>query len=118
LISIPPEQLSVALASYYELNSILAIPKLKWYPSFPETDSPNTKYYSHNLDSNPSIHSLHIEDGSILVCRDLSVPLKKLSEADIKKINHDEELKRRDKYKLQSSREERLFINITDVPIF
>jgi len=118
LVSIPPEQLSVALTSYYELNSILTIPKLKWFPPLPDGDSPNTKYYSHNLDSNQSIHSLHIEDGSILVCRDTSVPLKKLSEADIKKINHDEELKRRDKYKLQSSKEERLSINITDVPIF
>lgn len=116
LVSIPPDQLSVAFGSFYE-NSVLGVPNLKWYPPLKDSNSSNSKY-NNQLNENQSINSLaDLEDGTVVLCRDTNVPLKEITETDKRKINQIEELKRRDKSN-KSKEEQSLSIHIKDVDIF
>jgi len=121
-IGIPPEQLSVAQTDYENSQKILSIPNLIWYPPPQDSDTPKSHkaYYYSSVDPNKPLSTIsHIDDGSVLICRNLSVPLKKLTDEDIKKISNEEEQKRQMKFiRSHHRKEETLSINIKDVPIF
>jgi len=106
-IGIPLESLSMAPADTYDLQNILRLPKLNWYPG-PEEDKKDyyKQKYSDILDPDRPLRSLMLEDGSILLYRDLSVPRKILTDAEEKKIMEDEEKKRMMKFRINYHRRE------------
>jgi len=72
------------------------VPKLSWYPR-PEEDKKEYEYRwrsSDTLDSNRPLRSYITDDGTIILCRDLSVPRKVLTDEEKRKIEDDEEKKR------------------------
>jgi len=122
LAGISPSALALASADYYDITKILRVPNLKWHPR-PEDDTEHhNKYARHSYDTydtNRLVRSLNLSDGEVLLYRDLSVPLKHLTDEEEKKIKEDEEMKRQAKMRLQypSRKEERLDIKIADVSI-
>jgi hypothetical protein len=120
-IGIPLQQLTLAVADSYDIQTILRVPKLNWYPR-PEEDKKEYEYRwrsSDSLDSNRPLRSyITLDDGAILLCRDLSIPRKTLTDDEKRKIEDDEEKKRA--LKMRSSyyrKEEHLDIKIADVSI-
>jgi len=78
-IGIPTDQLSVAITDFESAQKILNIPNLVWYPPPPDSDIPKSHRQFYNyFDPNKTLSSItHIDDGSMLICRNLSVPQKK-----------------------------------------
>jgi len=122
-IQIPLQQLTIAVADSFDIQQILKIPKLNWYPRPTEDKKDDYKYRgygsSDTFDPNRPLRSLSLDDGMILLCRDLSIPRKKLTDAEERKIVDEEDKKRA--LKMRSTyyyrREERLDIKIADVSI-
>jgi len=115
-MGIPLEQLTLATADNWDIQYILRLPKLNWYPR-PQEDKKDKIKYSDILDPNRPIRSLMLEDSSILLCRDLSVPRKILTNEEEKKIIDDEDKKRIMKMRNYNRVEERLDIKIADISI-
>jgi len=120
IIGITLEQLTMAVTDIYDIQFVLHLPKLPWYPR-PQEDKKEShkhKQYSDIYDPNRPLRSLQLEDGSILLCRDLSIPRKLLTPSEEKKIMDNEEKKRMLKMRtVNNRREERLDIKIADVSI-
>jgi len=118
IIGIPLEQLTLATAESWDIQNILLLPKLAWYPRPQEDKKDKYNKYTDILDPNKPIRSLTLEDSNILLCRDLLVPRKILTTAEERKIMEDEEKKRMMKMRSTYNRiEERLDIKIADVSI-
>jgi len=89
IIGIPVEQLSITTADMHDIQTVLRLPKLNWIPR-PQEDKSHKhhKYYSEPLDPNrPLRSSVTLDDGSMILCRDLSVPRKILTPSEEKKNN-------------------------------
>jgi len=119
LIGIPLERLSMAPADNYDLQNLLRLPKLHWYPRPDEDKKDHYKQkYSDILDPDRPLRSLMLEDGSILLYRDLTVARKVLTDTEERKIMEDEDKKRMMKYRINYHRkEENLDIKITEVSL-
>jgi len=126
LAGISPSSLALASVEYFDIQKILRIPThLKWIPRAEDDTEHHSKYaryssYSYDTyDTNRLVRTLNLSDGNMLLFRDLSVPLKQLTEEEEKKIKEDEEAKRQAKIRQQysSRKEERLDIKIADVSI-
>jgi len=120
--------LSLARADQYSIQKILQIPYFKWYPKLEEEEDSvvhhpekrvrtYTSYQDVTYDPGCFVRSLNLSEGSILLYRDLGVPLKILTEEEEKKIKEDEEKKRRALYIPCFRKEERLDIKVTDVDL-
>jgi len=120
LVGIPLESLTMATADSFDIQAVLRLPKLNWYPRPTEDKRDEHKYraYSDILDPNKPLRSLILDDGSILLCRDITVPRKILTSAEERKIQDEEEKKRMLKMRTTHyRREERLDIKIADIDI-
>jgi len=125
MTDIPPTVLALASADQFDIQKILRVPALKWHPKAdndvePTEKKPRYSYYDTYPDPSRLVRSLNLSEGDMLLYRDLSVPLKKLTEEDEKKIKDEEEKKRQAKMRLQftsNRKEERLDIKIADVSI-
>jgi len=120
IVGIPVEQLTMATADSFDIQNILRLPKLSWYPR-PQEDKKDSHKHRHLtdiLDPNKPLRSLMLDDGSILLCRDLSIQRKTLTPSDERKIMEDEEKKRMLKMRtIYNRKEDRLDIKIADVSI-
>jgi len=116
-IDIPQKQLSVAITDYSDLGKILSIPNLSWYPTTKEERSLKKKS-THKITPNITLSSLSLEDGSTIFCRDLSVPLKKLTAEEEKTISDiDAQIHHAKWSPRHHKKEECLDITIQDVSI-
>jgi len=100
LAGISPSSLALASVEYFDIQKILRIPThLKWIPRAEDDTEHHSKYaryssYSYDTyDTNRLVRTLNLSDGNMLLFRDLSVPLKQLTEEEEKKIKEDEESK-------------------------
>jgi len=117
IVGIPLERLTMATADTWDLQSILRLPKLNWYPR-PEEDKKDRSKYADSLDPNRPLRSLMLDDGSILLYRDLSVARKMLTSAEERKISDEEEKKKMMKNRTTYHRkQENLDIKVADVSI-
>jgi len=124
LAGISPSSLALASVESCDIQKILRIPThLKWIPRPDDDTEHHSKYARYSTydtyDTNRLVRSLNLSDGNMLLYRDLSVPLKQLTEEEEKKIKEEEEAKRQAKIRQQysSRKEERLDIKIADVSI-
>jgi len=126
LTGISPTALALAAADVYDIQKILNVPYLKWHPKAEDDDTPNEKkarysYPDIPYDTNRLVRSLNLSEGDMLLYRDLTIPTKKLTEEEVKKIKEEEEKKRQAKMRIQFAsagrKEERLDIKIADVSL-
>jgi len=106
--------------------TLLNLPKQSWLAIRESNDEEDGKKYytgySSDLkyDPNRTVHSWRLTDGDFLFFKDNDVPLKDLSEEEIKKFKEEEDKKRVNKMKATSyggAREESLVIKQQDVAI-